>query len=58
MREIGALNKIWLLNDDQRARLEAHGDLLLHEQIPASRDGLLDRLATTNIVLLNRSSIR
>ena len=52
MREIGTLNKIWL-NDDQRARLEAHGDLLLHEQIPASRDELLDRLATANIVLLS-----
>ena len=52
MREIVALNEIWL-NDDQRARLAALGNLRLHEEIPATRDELLARVAPADIVLLS-----
>ena len=52
MKKIVTLNEIWL-NDEQQARLAAHGDLKLHDDLPSSREALLDRLAEANIVLLS-----
>ena len=52
MKNIVTLNEVWL-NDEQQARLTAHGDLSLYNDLPSSREALLDRLAGANIVLLS-----
>jgi glycerate dehydrogenase len=52
MKKIVTLNEIWL-NDEQQARLAAHGDLKLHDNIPLNRKELLERLTEANIVLLS-----
>ncbi len=52
MKKNDTLNEIWL-NDEQRARLAAHGDLILYDQDPLSRGELLERLTEANIVLLS-----